>query len=162
MTYEKDRWFSPVPPGWPATLAMGEFSGVPWFVNPVRAAYVSSRHISCCAKFVPVARLVSASFSGTLAMVPFHEHEFHDPHRFFVLALAAGLGLARARRTGKSAGHVWLARNRDGYAGPAAGRIIVAAIVGPWAIGVGGRRLRFPALVTLAVAALWRAHWRSR
>ncbi|MCI0437054.1 MAG: glycosyltransferase family 39 protein [Gemmatimonadetes bacterium] len=35
MTYEATRWYSPVPPGWPAVLAVGAFFGVPWLVNPV-------------------------------------------------------------------------------------------------------------------------------
>ena len=30
MTYEDDRWYSPVPPGWPAVLAVGERMGVGW------------------------------------------------------------------------------------------------------------------------------------
>lgn len=35
MTYEATRWFSPVPPGWPAVLALGARAGVPWAVNPI-------------------------------------------------------------------------------------------------------------------------------
>jgi hypothetical protein len=33
--YEPTRWFSSVPPGWPAVLAIGVLAGVPWLVNPV-------------------------------------------------------------------------------------------------------------------------------
>jgi len=29
------RWYSPVPPGWPAVLAVGVRLGLPWLVNPV-------------------------------------------------------------------------------------------------------------------------------
>ncbi len=35
MVMDSTRWFSPVPPGWPAVLAAGVKLGVPWFVNPV-------------------------------------------------------------------------------------------------------------------------------
>lgn len=35
MTYEADRWYSPVPPGWPAALAVGAYFGAAWLVNPV-------------------------------------------------------------------------------------------------------------------------------
>jgi hypothetical protein len=37
MEYEPDRWYSPVPPGWPFALAAGMRLGVPWLVNPVLA-----------------------------------------------------------------------------------------------------------------------------
>jgi len=37
MHYEADRWFSPVPPGWPLVLAAGAWAGVPWLVNPILA-----------------------------------------------------------------------------------------------------------------------------
>jgi hypothetical protein len=37
MTYEQSRWYSPVPPGWPAVLAIGAALGVPWLVNPLLA-----------------------------------------------------------------------------------------------------------------------------
>ena len=37
MTYESERWYSPLPPGWPAMLAVGVVLGVPWLVNPVLA-----------------------------------------------------------------------------------------------------------------------------
>ncbi len=35
---EPTRWFCPVPPGWPAILAIGVKLGVPWLVNPLLAA----------------------------------------------------------------------------------------------------------------------------
>ena len=37
MSYEPDRWYSPVPPGWPAVLAIGAKLGLPWLVNPLLA-----------------------------------------------------------------------------------------------------------------------------
>ena len=38
MTMEPTRWYSPVPPGWPAVLALGERLGVPSLVNPILTA----------------------------------------------------------------------------------------------------------------------------
>ena len=37
MTYEEERWYSPLSPGWPTILALGVFLKVPWLVNPVLA-----------------------------------------------------------------------------------------------------------------------------
>ncbi|MFQ5690919.1 MAG: ArnT family glycosyltransferase [Gemmatimonadota bacterium] len=37
MEYEPDRWYSPVPPGWPLALAIGSRFGVPGLVNPILA-----------------------------------------------------------------------------------------------------------------------------
>ncbi|MGH7449514.1 MAG: hypothetical protein ACRELT_18205, partial [Longimicrobiales bacterium] len=34
MTFEATRWYSPVPPGWPAALAVGVYFGAAWLVNP--------------------------------------------------------------------------------------------------------------------------------
>ncbi len=35
MTYDATRWYSPVPPGWPAVLALGARLGAAWLVNPL-------------------------------------------------------------------------------------------------------------------------------
>jgi hypothetical protein len=37
MYLEPARWFCPVPPGWPAALALGVLAGAPWLVNPILA-----------------------------------------------------------------------------------------------------------------------------
>lgn len=38
VTFDKDRFYVPSPPGWPLPLAAGVLLGVPWLVNPVLAA----------------------------------------------------------------------------------------------------------------------------
>ncbi len=38
MTDDGERWYSPVPPGWPAVLALSVSLGAPWLVNPLLAA----------------------------------------------------------------------------------------------------------------------------
>jgi hypothetical protein len=35
MSLDAAGWYSPVPPGWPAVLAIGAFLGAAWLVNPV-------------------------------------------------------------------------------------------------------------------------------
>ena len=37
MHFETDKWYSPVPPGWPAMLSLGVCFGTPWLVNPFLA-----------------------------------------------------------------------------------------------------------------------------
>lgn len=38
ISYQVDRWYVPVPPGWPAALAVGVALGAPWLVNPFLGA----------------------------------------------------------------------------------------------------------------------------
>jgi hypothetical protein len=155
MTYEKDRWFSPVPPGWPAVLTLGELAGAPWLVDPVLGglciilAYLLLREI-CSRRTARFCIILLATSPWFLFMcMNFMTHTVS-----LLWALAAGLGVARSRRTGKigwaclagvAVGMGTLIRPLDG--------MIVAAVAGAWAIGIGGRRLRFPSLATLAAAA---------
>ncbi len=37
VSYDVARWYVPVPPGWPAALAVGVRLGIPWLVNPILA-----------------------------------------------------------------------------------------------------------------------------
>lgn len=37
LSYEADRWYCPVPPGWPAVLALGAWVNAAWLVNPLLA-----------------------------------------------------------------------------------------------------------------------------
>ena len=37
MMYDADRWYCPVPLGWPAMLSVGAFFGAEWLVNPLLA-----------------------------------------------------------------------------------------------------------------------------
>jgi hypothetical protein len=37
MHYDGDRWYCPVPPGWPALLSLGVRAGAAWLVNPLLA-----------------------------------------------------------------------------------------------------------------------------
>ena len=152
MTYETDRWFSPVPPGWPAMLAAGAFFGVPWLVNPILAgltvvlAYLLLRQF-CSLR---TARLCLA----LLAVSPwfiFMNMSFMTHTSSLFCAVAAGVAVARARSTGH-ARWAWLGGAAVGMGTlirPLDG-MIVAAVIGAWAIGIGGSRLRFSSLAALA------------
>jgi hypothetical protein len=161
MTYEPDRWYSMVPPGWPAMLAAGVLLGVPWLVNPVLAglnaifAYLFIREI---------AGLRTARFSSfLLCLSPWHTFMGMNfmTHTFtLTCALIAVLGVARSRRTGSvvwalvgglATGVASLIRPLDG--------LIVAGIAGIWAIGIGGQRLRFAALTAFGLGIVLSGGW---
>jgi hypothetical protein len=151
LSYEPDRWFSPVPPGWPAVLAIGAWLGLPWLVNPLLAglavvlAYAWLREL--------YGRRVARIASVLLASSPwllFLGMSFMTHMLSLVCVLLAGLGIARARRSGSLAwslaagigvGATSLIRPLDG--------LIVGLVVAAWALGVGGRRLAVPALAAL-------------
>ncbi|MCS6954394.1 MAG: glycosyltransferase family 39 protein [Bryobacterales bacterium] len=99
MDLEGDRWFSSVPPGWPAVLAIGVLLGVPWLVNPVLAgvntlgAWYLIREL-----YDPrVARLTAL----LLAVSPWHVFmgmNFMTHTATLTCGLAVGIGLLLAQR----------------------------------------------------------------
>ncbi|HUR26542.1 MAG TPA: glycosyltransferase family 39 protein, partial [Planctomycetota bacterium] len=161
MFLQGARWFSPVPPGWPMALAIGAFVGAAWLVNPLLSgltllvAYAFVREIASkrTARFCVVLLALSPWF--LFLGMSFMPHTWTN-----LCALTAALGVARARRTkplawcalaGLALGFVSLIRPLDG--------LVVAGLLGLWALGLGGRRLATSAiatlvLVTAAVSAL--------
>lgn len=138
MTYEAERWYSPVPPGWPAFLAIGSLVGAPWLVNPVLAgigilfAYLlvwelySRRTARLCVL------LLAASpwylFLGMSLMT-------HTAS--LACALGAGVCAARSRRAGRSAGWVGWAVAAGALAGVVGlirplEAVVVGSLVGLW------------------------------
>lgn len=102
MNLEADRWFSPVPPGWPAVLALGVLAGAPWLVNPLLAGLNVLLAFALLRGFYDrsTARLASL----LLACSPWHVFmamNFMTHTLTLTLALAAGLGLMRAIRQDK-------------------------------------------------------------
>jgi len=156
LQYEPTRWFSPVPPGWPAVLAIGTAAGVPWLVNPVLGGLTVlltgmllgrlygrrvARYGTLLLALSPWVLFLSMSFMTHLATLTF--------------ALAATLALLRARDTGSwwwgaasgaGVGLVSLVRPLDG--------VIVGGLLALWALGLGGTRLRFRALAGLGVGTV--------
>jgi 4-amino-4-deoxy-L-arabinose transferase-like glycosyltransferase len=156
MNYEIDRWYSPVPPGWPLMLAAGVLLGVPWLVNPLLAGvnvlltYVFLRELYDRRGARIAVLLLCVSPWYIFMSMNFMTHTFT-----LTCALAAAVGVARARKTGKAIWG-WVAGIAIGVGGlirPLDG-LIVAGLIGLWAIGLGGRRLRVPALVGFVFGAV--------
>jgi hypothetical protein len=156
MHYEPDRWYSPVPPGWPAMLALGALVGAPWLVNPLLAglnmllAYALVRELYDRRAARLTALLLCASPWHIFMAMNFMTHTFT-----LTCALAAALGISLARRTGKVrwAGLAGLATGMVSLIRPLEG-LIVAGLLGLWALGVGGRRLKVAPIAAFAVGAL--------
>ncbi len=156
MLYENDRWYCPVPPGWPAMLAVGVWLGVPWLVNPVLAGI----NVVLCYLLVrraydrDTARLVVLLFCLSpwqlfLAM-SFMTHTFA-----VTCALAAALMLLHARDTDRS---IWAVVAGAGVGVLALIRplegLIAAGLLGLWAVGVGGKRLRLALTASLVLGVV--------
>jgi hypothetical protein len=156
MDYEPDKWFSAVPLGWPAMLAVGAALHLPWLVNPVLAGLNILLVYLLLGEIYPrrtarlsVLLLCASPWHLFLAM-SFMTHTFT-----MTCALVAFLGVARARRTeltrwawlaGLGAGAGSLIRPLDGA--------IVAVLAGAGALGLGGARLKFAALAALAAGTV--------
>ena len=156
MNYEIDKWYSPVPPGWPMMLALGVLLGVPWLINPLLAGinilltYVFLRELYDRRSARIAVFLLCVSPWYIFMAMNFMTHTFT-----LTCALAAGVALARAKKTGKS---IWgwisgiavgigsLIRPLDG--------MIAAGLLGLWAIGLGGRCLRVLSIVGLVLGAV--------
>lgn len=160
-----ERWYSPVPIGWPLALAVGAAVGLPWLVNPVLTAAGVLLGYALVRELAPrrtarVAILLLAAAPWALFLgMSFMPHAFDH-----ACTLAAALGVARARRTGRGAwgwlagaavGLVALVRPLDG--------LVLALLLGLWSVGLGGARVRTGAIVglvcgSIAVAALGLAY----
>ncbi len=156
MNYEADRWFCPVPPGWPLALALGVFFGIPWLVNPLLAglnillAYALAGEIYDRRTARLMTLLLCASPWHIFMAMNFMTHTFT-----LTCALVAALAVVWARRTGRS---VWAA-----VSGIATGAVslirpleglVVAGLIGLWVIGVGGKRLKLSNLVAFGLGCL--------
>jgi len=153
MHYEPDRSYSPVPPGWPAMLAVGFLAGVPWLVNPLLAganvllAYWLLREIYDTATARAATLLLCVSPWHVFMAMNFMTHTFT-----LTCALCAALAVARARATGRV---TWglaggAAAAGTGLIRPLEG-LIVAGLLGLWSLGFGGRRLRLSSLAGLVL-----------
>jgi 4-amino-4-deoxy-L-arabinose transferase-like glycosyltransferase len=151
---QNGRWFVVMPPGWPAVLALGFLAGAPWLVNPVLAGL----NVLLCFLFLRdlygprTARLAVL----LMALSPWYLFLAMSmmTHIFATTcALAAALGVERARKrglqwavlAGAGAGMATLIRPLEG--------VILALLLGLWALGLGGKRLRAAALAVFAAAA---------
>ncbi len=161
IPHESPSWYSIFPPGWAAVLAIGVLCGAPWLVNPVLGG------LNMLLIYSLFLQIANRSFARTaLCLIctspwfVFMTMSFMSHTLTLTCALAGVISMARALRTGKTlwgllaggaAGMVSLIRPLDG--------LIVAAALGLWVSGIGGRRSKvgpFLAFITgtLLVAAI--------
>ncbi|MBK7594807.1 MAG: hypothetical protein IPP98_03960 [Gemmatimonadetes bacterium] len=101
MTIDSTRWFSAMPPGWPAMLAAGMAIGAPWAINPILGAVNILLTYATLQRVMPqrTARIATL----LLALSPWHGFlaMSYMSHAFsLTLALIAGLAMAHVWRGG--------------------------------------------------------------
>jgi 4-amino-4-deoxy-L-arabinose transferase-like glycosyltransferase len=152
LDLEAMRWYSPVPPGWPAMLAAGVFVGLPWLVNPLLAgANVLLTRVLLGHLY---SRRLARAACVLLAVSPwflFLGMSLMTHQATLLCALVAAVGVVHARRTGRwtwgvlagaGVGATSLIRPLDG--------VIVGVLIAAWGFGLGGSRLKLGALAGLA------------
>ncbi|MBK9314438.1 MAG: hypothetical protein IPM55_09380 [Acidobacteria bacterium] len=156
MNYEPSRWFSPVPPGWPAMLAAGVLLGIPWLINPllgglhVLLAYLLIGELYDRRTARIVVFLLCLSPWHVFMAMNFMTHTFAG-----VCTLGAAVAIVAARRSGRA---VWalpggIAAAFVGAIRPLEG-LIVAGLLGLWAIGIGGKRLKASSIAAFVLGGL--------
>jgi len=156
MDQKGDRWFAVPPPGWPVVLAIGVKLGAPWLVNPLLAALcVLLMYVLVCELYNRrTARWVILLLCASPWFV-FMAMNFMTHTLTLVCALGAWLGVNWARRTG-NARWAWAAGVLVGLASlirPLEG-LLVAALLGLWSLGIGGRRLKVPSILAFILASV--------
>jgi hypothetical protein len=156
MQVSGDVWYPSPPPGWPLPLAVGVLLGIPWLVNPVLAG------INILLAYLLLKELYSRRTARIaillLAVSPWHIFLGMSfmTHQFTLTgALFAALGVAWSRRIGKtrwawmagiSLGVMALIRPMEAAA--------IAIVLGLWAIGIGGQRLKVQAIAGLVIGSI--------
>jgi hypothetical protein len=155
-TASPQGWYSVVPPGWPALLAVGAVAGLERWVNPV----LSGVNVLLLAVLLQAWYGRRVRQAGVLLMAAspwalFLGMSFMPQTATLTLALLAAVGVERARQTDRAV-WAWLA-------GAALGLLamvrqldaaIAAVALGLSAIGLGARRLRPAATAGLVVGAM--------
>ncbi len=156
METDEKGWYSPVPPGWPAVLALGVALGVPWLVNPALAGLnvlltaVVLRRLYC-----PRTARLAVLLLGVSPWYVYLGMSYMTHMWTLTCALVAVAGLLWARETGQvrwawlsglALGAISLIRPLDA--------VTVAVPLGLWSLGVGGRRQKITAVLALIVGAV--------
>ncbi|HET9530261.1 MAG TPA: glycosyltransferase family 39 protein, partial [Blastocatellia bacterium] len=155
MDVNGDRWYPSPPPGWPAVLAVGTIVGLPWLVNPLLAginvllAYIFLIEVYDRRTARMAVLLLCVSPWHIFMAMNFMTHTFT-----LTCALFAAVAVVRARKTDKALWG-WAAGCAVGVASlirPLEG-LILGALIGVWAIGLGGRRLKASAIAAFVLGA---------
>jgi hypothetical protein len=156
MVNDGERWYSPVPPGWPAALAIGFFVGAPWLVNPLLGGgcvLLTWRLVSTLydARTARLATLILA----TSPWLIFLSMSFMTHVLPLFLALVAAVSVDEARRRssawptlvgGAAIGWIGLTRPLDAVA--------AAGAVGFWSLWIGIKTARLTPTLALALGAM--------
>ena len=152
MDCNDNRCISPVPPGWPAILALGSAAGVPWLVNPVLGG------INVILLFLLLSRLYDRGTArlGVLLVAASPWYLFmsmnYMTHTFsLTCALVAALSVVQMHRQqhslwgipgGVAIGLLGLTRPLEG--------LMVASVLGLATLCIHGRHFRLGPAVVLA------------
>ena len=156
MERDTNRWYAVPPPGWPAVLAIGVVLGAPWMVNPILAAlcvllaylFVTEIYNRRTARWLVLLLCVSPWFV-------FMAMNFMTHTLTLACALGAALGIVWARTTGH-ARWVLIAGALVGMGSlirPLEG-LVVAALLGLWTLGLGGRRLKVTSILAFVLGSV--------
>lgn len=153
MEVEGDRWYAAPPPGWPLVLALGVLVGLPWLVNPLLAG------VNVLLSFALVKKLYDREMACwavlLLCVSPWHlfmamNMLTHTATLTFALLAAVSVVWAREANplrwaivSGLATGMVSLIRPLEG--------LILAASLGLWILGFGGKRLKPAAIAAWLV-----------
>jgi hypothetical protein len=156
MEIKDGVWYPPTPPAWPAMLAVGLWFDVLELVNPFLAAFnVVLIYFLIKELYDRRSARIAMLLLGISPWFMFMAMNFM-PHTFtLTCALVAAVGVIRARHTGNflwgfvagaGVGLSSVARQLDG--------VIIAGLIGLWAIGIGGKRLSLTALIACALGVV--------
>ena len=146
------KWFGYGFPGWPAVLAVGVLLRVPWLVNPLLAGVVVLLAHQLITRLY--SRRIAHASVLLLAASPwflFMSSNFMTHTLSLVLSLGGLLSIELQRRSrslwwsvagGLCLGAMVLTRPLEG--------VVMGTVMGLWAIGVGGERLKLAALACFA------------
>jgi hypothetical protein len=161
MFADGGRWYSPVPPGWPAILAVGVRLGIPYLVNPLlNGANVLLTYLLLQDLFDRRTARVGAALFALSPWNLFLGMSLLTHSSALTAALAAGYGVSRWKRGGSAGGIVvgGIAIGVVSLIRPLEG-LIVAGLLGFWALATrpwtrGLRGATALALVTAAAGAV--------
>ncbi len=156
MDSDGKRWFSSMPPGWPAILAFGAFLGVPWIINPLLAGLNTLLAWSVLSRLYD-ARL--ARFSVLLlAVSPWHvfmamNFMSHTLALTYALLVALGITLAAGGAKWRGAGIGGLASGLALLVRPLEGFILELAGAAGLLAAIVRKRTSKSALAAYALSA---------
>ena len=156
MSMTPVRWYSPVPPGWPAALAVGSLVGAPWLVNPVLAGInVLLAYLLLLEMYPRRTARLTVVLLCTSPWFVFMGMNFMTHMFTMTAALAGAVAVARLVRTGRirwawaggaAIGILSLIRPLEG--------LLVAGLLGLWALRTQGARRRAMSAASLVISTI--------